>query len=275
MNPLYKGWIRRHRGPSETRRPAPWRFDPPVSDDLWARVEDVRRARTQGGGPRHRGRLDLLAGLLECTCGRRIRSDGRMGNSERVAKLHTDPCAAWGSKARIPASTWEIPVLAQLGSIRVDTAMRAQITAVLSAGDRPLTMDRARLDRQMRELALEHVAARLDDAEHLARMARLRGDLEIVGAQPGRDLPSRRATEWLDALAEIWQKTELVEEKSDVIHAIYERIVIEGPRFVGLRHHTGGIPARTRPRAARCCYGAPDRCWTRDYNLQHANRGPR
>jgi hypothetical protein len=31
------------------------------------------------------------------------------------------------------------------------------------------------------------------------------------------------------------QKTELVEEKSDVIHAVYERIVIEGPRFVGLR----------------------------------------
>ncbi len=23
------------------------------------------------------------------------------------------------------------------------------------------------------------------------------------------------------------------------------------------------------------CSGAPDRCWTRDYNLQHADRGPR
>jgi hypothetical protein len=56
-----------------------------------------------------------------------------------------------------------------------------------------------------------------------------------VGAQPARDLPARRATEWLDALAESWQRTELVEEKSDVIHAVYERIVIEGPRFVGLR----------------------------------------
>lgn len=33
----------------------------------------------------------------------------------------------------------------------------------------------------MRDLALEHAAARLDDAEHLARMARLRGELEIVG----------------------------------------------------------------------------------------------
>jgi hypothetical protein len=46
---------------------------------------------------------------------------------------------------------------------------------------------------------------------------------------------ARRAMEWLDALAETWQKTDLVEEKSDVIHAVYERIVIEGPRFVGLR----------------------------------------
>ena len=83
------------------------------------------------------------------------RHDGRMGNSERVAKLHTAPCAAWGSKARMPASTWEIPVIAQLGSIRIDTVMRAQITAVLSASERPVTMDRARLERQMRELALE------------------------------------------------------------------------------------------------------------------------
>ena len=60
-------------------------------------------------------------------------------------------------------------------------------------------------------------------------MARLRGELEIVGSQPIRDLPARRATGWLDALAETWQKTDLVEEKSDVIHAVYERIVIEGP----------------------------------------------
>ena len=54
---------------------------PPVSDDLWARVEAVRRAKTRGGGPRHRGRRDLLAGQLVRSCGRRIRSDGRMGNT--------------------------------------------------------------------------------------------------------------------------------------------------------------------------------------------------
>jgi len=36
-------------------------------------------------------------------------------------------------------------------------------------------------------------------------------------------------------LAETWHKADLAEEKSDVIHAVYERIVIEGPRSVGLR----------------------------------------
>jgi hypothetical protein len=235
MNPLYNGWVRRHRGQDETRRPAPWRSNPPVSDDLWGRVEAVRRVKTRGGGPRHRGRRDLLAGLLECVCGRRIRSDGRMGNTERVAKLHTDPCAAWGTKARIAASTWEVPILAQLGSLRLDASTRAEIVAVLSAGERPVAMDRARLERQMRELALEHAAARIDDAAYLARMADLRERLEDIGTKQAHDLPAQRALEWLDALAETWQQTDLVEEKSDVIHAVYERIVIEGPRFVGLR----------------------------------------
>ena len=103
------------------------------------------------------------------------------------------------------------------------------------SGQRPATMDRARLERQMRELALEHAAARLDDAEYLARMARLRGELEIVGARPARDLPARRDRMARRPRRNLAEDRHLVEEKSDVIHAIYERIVIEGPRFVDLR----------------------------------------
>ena len=44
-NPLYNGWIRWHWGAAETRRPAAWRPDPPVSDELWVRVEDVQSSR--------------------------------------------------------------------------------------------------------------------------------------------------------------------------------------------------------------------------------------
>jgi len=68
----------------------------------------------------------------------------------------------------------------------------------------PVTRDRARLERQRRELALEHAPARLDDTEYLARMAHLRQEREVVGVEPARGLPARRAIEWLDALAETW-----------------------------------------------------------------------
>jgi hypothetical protein len=68
MNPLYNGWIRRHRGKNETRRLAPWRATPPVSDERWARVEEVRRAKTRGGGPKNWDRVDLL-GALEHAAG--------------------------------------------------------------------------------------------------------------------------------------------------------------------------------------------------------------
>ena len=197
MNPLYNGWTRRHgRGDREVRRPAPWRSNPPVSDELWARVEDVRRAKTRGGGPRHRGRKDLLAGLLHCVCGRRIRSDGRLGISNYVAKLHPEPCPAWGPKARLAATTWEGPILAQLGSIRLDDVTRAQVVAALATPERPVSMDRARVERQMRQLALNHADSRLSDEEYLARMSRLRAESAGLPADQARELPASRALEW-------------------------------------------------------------------------------
>ena len=66
-------------------------------------------------------------------------------------------------------------------------------------------------------------------------MARLREQLDAVEVQRAHDLPAQRALEWLDALADTWQTTDLVEEQSDVIHAVYESILVEGPRFVGVR----------------------------------------
>jgi hypothetical protein len=56
--------------------------------------------------------------------------------------------------------------------------LRAQITAVLSVGDRPVTMDPAPPEWRTT-----------------------------------RDLPTRRATEWLDARAETWQKDDLAKER--------------------------------------------------------------
>ncbi len=224
MNPLYNGWIRRHRGPNETRRPAPWRANPPVSDELWARVEDVRRAKFKGAGPRRRDRVDLLGGLLHCVCGRRIRSDGWTAN-RRYRKLHTKPCDAWGAAARLPADTWEEPILAQLGGIDLDDGVIARVVAALGSTVRPVTIDRSRIERQMRELALDHVGGVISDEIYLERMKRLRASRAEVDENVQVGVPADRAVEWLRALAETWQRADVPEARSELLHAIYERIV--------------------------------------------------
>jgi DNA invertase Pin-like site-specific DNA recombinase len=167
-NPIYNGWMRRHRGPDERRVPAPWRSDPPVDDQLWATVEHVRRKKTRGGGPRNRGRIDLLAGLLECICGRRIRSDGTFADG-RHRKLHPEPCEEWGAQARYGDEVWEAPVLAQLADMRLDRATIAKVVATLTTAERPATLDKLRLERELRQAAMDHADGKIDDETYLAR----------------------------------------------------------------------------------------------------------
>ena len=235
MNPLYNGWIRRHRCPNETRRSAPWRADPPVSDALWARIEDVRRANTRGGGPRHHGRVDLLAGLLECVCGRRLRNDGTFSDG-RHRNLHPEPCVDWGRRARLSDEAWEAPVLAQVGGIELDDGVIARVVAAaLGSARRPVTIDRARIERQMRDLALEHVGGGIGDESYLGRIKELRSTLAATEDITQAGVPAERAVTWLRALAETWTAADVPEAKADLLHAIYERIVVAGRSFVSAR----------------------------------------
>ena len=234
MNSVYNGWIRRHRGPNETRKPAPWRSNPPVPDELWAQVEEVRRAKCRGSGPHRNDRVDLLGGLLYCVCGRRIRSDGWAAD-RRHRKLHTKPCERWGRKARIPAEVWEEPVLAQLGGIELDDGALARVVAALGSTARPVAIDRSRIERQMRELALDHVGGGISDETYLARLKRLRESLAEVEQTAQVGVPADRAVKWLRALAETWQQADVPEARSELLHAIYERIVVAGREFVSAR----------------------------------------
>jgi hypothetical protein len=235
VNPLYNGWIRRHRrSDRETLKPAPWRSDPPVSDELWARVEEVRRARTRGGGTRNRGRVDLLGGLLSCPCGRRLKSDGTFADG-RHRKLHPRPCEAWGDQARYGDETWEEPILAQVGAIELDAATIGAVVAALGGAPRPVAIDRARIDRQIRELALEHAAGRVEDAVYLERLRELREAKDEVGRTTGERVAAERAIEWLRVLSETWTDADVPEAKADVLHAIYDQIVVTGRRIVSVR----------------------------------------
>jgi DNA invertase Pin-like site-specific DNA recombinase len=234
MNPLYNGWVRRGRGASAIRRAAPWRADPPVSDALWARVEDVRRSKNRGGGPRNRGRIDLLGGLLECVCGRRIRSDGTFADG-RHRKLHPGPCADWGRHARLGDETWEPAILEQLANIRLDPGTIAAVVASLGSSNQPIAIERGRVERQIKDLALDHAAERIDDEAYMARLGQLREQRAAIDEGQRVRVTAERAVEWLRAFAKAIVAADLPKERADLVHAIYERIVVAGPTFVSAR----------------------------------------
>ncbi len=103
MNPLYNGWIRRHRGPNETRKPAPWRSNPPVSDELWARVEDVRRTKTPRRGPASPPSSRSAGRAARVRLRAAYQKRRRRCRPKATASSTLSPARGWGTQARLPA----------------------------------------------------------------------------------------------------------------------------------------------------------------------------
>jgi hypothetical protein len=127
------------------------------------------------------------------------------------------------------------PVLAQVAGIALDDDTIASVAAALGSSRQPVAIDQARLDRQIRELALEHAAGSLTDEAYLARLKVLRQQRDAVTERTAAGLPADRGLEWLRALGESLQAPEKPKEKADVLHAIYDRITVAGPEIVGVR----------------------------------------
>ncbi len=140
-----------------------------------------------------------------------------------------------GRRARLPDETWEAPVFAQLTGIELDAATLAQVVAALDSGPRPVAIDRARIERQMRELALDHVRGVMDDVAYLERLGQLRSSLAAFDDAPHEGVRASRAVEWLRALAQTWTSADVPTAKAELLHAIYERIVVAGRRIVSVR----------------------------------------
>jgi hypothetical protein len=96
-------------------------------------------------------------------------------------------------------------LLAQLEGIALDDASIAAVVASLGSGPRAVAIDRARIDRQIRELALEHAAGRLEDAVYLERLHGLRTAKENLERTNADGIAPERAVTWLRALSATWR----------------------------------------------------------------------
>jgi hypothetical protein len=126
-------------------------------------------------------------------------------------------------------------VLAQVAGIAVDGDTIASVVGVLGSTRRPVEMDRARIDRQIRELALEHAAGCLEDAVYLERLHELRNAKENLERTSADGITAERAVAWLRVLSETWRAAEVLAERADLHHAVYDRITVAGRRIVSVR----------------------------------------
>ena len=69
---------------------------------------------------------------------------------------------------------------------------------------------------------------------YLARLTQLRAELASLDGSP-HGVSAERAVEWLRALGETWQQANVPAAKAELVHAVYERIVVAGRRIVSAR----------------------------------------
>lgn len=226
-NPIYNGRMRRRRRSSEAaEQPAPWRVRPPVSDDLWARVAEVRALNRRGGGPASpSGRVDLLKRLVYCVCGRHVRADGVFGDGQH-RRRHPEPCAVWGPIERHASATWERKLAAQVGGIRLDVVTERRVASALSAPPAAAKPARRDVGRRRRRLALEHAAGRISDAEYLAAVHAMREPSSMPAtAEPL--IPVEWAMARLRALGDAWRKAAGDRPaQAELLHSIYARVEV-------------------------------------------------
>lgn len=236
-NPIYNGWAVRHRG--RDRSPAPWRADPPVSDELWERVQAMREIRTHGGpkpGQWRRG-LDPLGGLLWCVCGARVRTNGTAGQPPRRQRIHpASACAGWGGYRTTWGAIHDLPITLQIQGLQLgDSTIERVVRAVRSLEDagQPPTVDGARLARRRRELALAHAGGRLGDLEYLDQVASLRDEGSHMTTRP-TPVTAERAVSYLRDLPMLWGRAN-EEERAELLHAIYARIEVTRDGFASVK----------------------------------------
>jgi hypothetical protein len=122
-----------------------------------------------------------------------------------------------------------------MAGLELDDETIGAVVGALGSAPRPITLDRARIDRQMRDLALDHAAGRLEDAVYLNRLRALRESKESLEVNASGAMSAEVALAWLRALSSTWSEADVPETKAEVLHAIYERIVVTGRTIVSIR----------------------------------------
>lgn len=232
-NPLYNGWAVRHRRtPDTVQVAAPWRSSPPVSDDLWARVVEVRAMRAKAAGRARARHIHLLAKLVWCACGRAVRADTSRQKNGSIARRYVHRgCQMW-LQENVVAHRLDGAIEGQIAGIRLDGAALVRIR---NLAGKPAPADaelrRGQLERELRTKAGAHAKREISTTAYLAEHERITGAIDALAAAapaaPVADVDEIVAT--LRDLPAAFRDGDLA-ARAKVVARLYRRITAVGGR---------------------------------------------
>lgn len=146
--------------------------------------------------------------------------------------MHPAPlCSHWGKFGYVWGAAHDAPIEQQVSRLRLDGATIEQV--VRAVGDEqetevPAALDVSRVARRRRQLALEHAGGALTDDEYLSATHAL-ADQATDPVKHERVTPEE-AVAYLRDLGQLWAEA-TVQERSDLLHAIYARITGSQPHL--------------------------------------------
>ncbi len=240
-NPIYNGRVRRHRRSGEEEvLPARWRTHPPVSDELWARVQEVRAGHWTGGGRPTPVHVHLLAGRLFCAaCGVRVRATSSTKARRWTYRRYRHPerCAAWPQES-YDAARLERVIGAQVAGMRIDDTLRVRLRRLAEGTVAPpdaTALRRRQLERELRERAIALAERRISLEVYSADHHRITAAIDELAEQPrAESVDPDRALYWLRHLKRAWVEAG-PQDRRALVAALYDRVNLAGDQIVGSR----------------------------------------
>lgn len=229
-NQLYNGWaVRSRRSADEVRIAAPWRSSPPVSDELWARVAEVRVQRAKAAGRARARHVHLLAKRMWCECGRGVRADtSRQKNGTIVRRYVHQDCPLWAHE-NVVAHRLDDPISAQLAGLRLDARTLARVREAAARPAPPSTdLRRTQLERDLRTKAAAHAQRRITTEAYLSEHQRLTVEIDALAAAPASTQPVGDVDAIVRVLRDLraaWTTASL-EARTKLVASIYSRITV-------------------------------------------------
>ena len=134
------------------------------------------------------------------------------------------------------SETWLPPLEAQISGLRFDEETASNIVAALAEPKASVVpIDRGRLERRRRELALDIAAGRIGDRAFLAAMRRMNEEeAALVKDRPRAGVDAAKAVEYIRSFAVSWTKAK-APTRATMIQTLYGDIVVRGEEFVSVR----------------------------------------